>query len=437
MNTGKRILVLGASGLIGRFVTDDLRARGFDVFGVARRYSAGQKNSGLDHEIPIMSLDTAALAEMLQRWQIDLVVNSLGVLQDGPGSDTRAVHRDLVARLVKAIGMSGRAVCFVHISIPGEAADDRTAFAQTKREAERLIATSGLRYAVLRPGFVIAPAAYGGSAMLRALAALPIGLPEAESATPFQAVAVEDISATVAWLADHDLPKNGVIWELMQLEPVTLGDIVAEFRRPLGTRDRWRVKLPSWLLDLGTKSGDFAAWLGWSPSMRTTAIAELRRGVSGDPQPWMTATGIVPRTLTESVGRGPATIQDKWFARLYLVKALIIASLAVFWIVSGFIAVVISYDAAAGILKSHGLPKVLVGPVTVGSSFMDMTVGALIAFRRTCAAGLISGIIVSFGYMLGAAVLTPDLWIEPLGALVKTGPAIVLMLVALLTLDNR
>ena len=39
--------------------------------------------------------------------------------------------------------------------------------------------------------------------------------------------------------------------------------------------------------------------------------------------------------------------------------------------------------------------------------------------------------------MLGAAILTPDLWIEPLGALVKTGPAIVLMLVALLTLDNQ
>jgi hypothetical protein len=33
--------------------------------------------------------------------------------------------------------------------------------------------------------------------------------------------------------------------------------------------------------------------------------------------------------------------------------------------------------------------------------------------------------------------ITPDLRIEPLGALVKTGPAIVLMLVALLMLDNR
>jgi len=40
-------------------------------------------------------------------------------------------------------------------------------------------------------------------------------------------------------------------------------------------------------------------------------------------------------------------------------------------------------------------------------------------------------------FLAGAAILTPDLWIEPLGALVKTGPAIVLMLVALLTLDNR
>jgi hypothetical protein len=68
---------------------------------------------------------------------------------------------------------------------------------------------------------------------------------------------------------------------------------------------------------------------------------------------------------------------------------------------------------------------------------MDMSIGVLISFRRTAAAGLIAGIVVSLGYMAGAAILTPDLWIEPLGALVKTGPAIVLMFVALLTLDNR
>jgi hypothetical protein len=40
-------------------------------------------------------------------------------------------------------------------------------------------------------------------------------------------------------------------------------------------------------------------------------------------------------------------------------------------------------------------------------------------------------------YMVGAAVMTLDLRFEPLGALVKTGPAIVLMSVALMTLEAR
>jgi hypothetical protein len=173
------------------------------------------------------------------------------------------------------------------------------------------------------------------------------------------------------------------------------------------------------------------------PPIRSTAIAELRRGVTGGPAGWMAATDIVPKTIAQAVGGYAATIQDKWFARLFLVKALVIASLALFWTVSGFIALFISYPAAVGILSSHGFPPSLVGPVTDITSLMDMSIGILIAIRRTCAIGLIAGIVASLGYMVGAAILTPDLWIEPLGALVKTGPAIVLMLVALLTLENR
>jgi uncharacterized protein YbjT (DUF2867 family) len=362
------------------------------------------------------------------------------VLQDGPGSDTSAVHRDFVERLLAAIPDSGRPIRLIHISIPGTADEDRTAFSATKREAERLIAASGIPYAILRPGFVVAPSAYGGSAMLRALAAFPLQLPADESATPFQPVAVEDITATIAWLAGRDIDDaatRAVTWDLMQQQPITLGKVIDQFRWSFGT-SRWpRITLPALLLDLGAKAGDLANYLGWSPPMRSTAIAELRRGVTGDPLSWMAATGIVPKTLSQMVGTHAATIQDKWFARLFLVKALVIASLAVFWIVSGFISLVVSFSAAADILRSHGFPESLVAPMTAVTSMMDMSVGILIAFRRGAAFGLIAGIVVALGYMAGAAILTPDLWIEPLGALVKTGPAIVLMLVALLTLDNR
>jgi nucleoside-diphosphate-sugar epimerase len=98
MNAGNRkILVLGASGLIGRFVTDDLRARGFSAVGVARRLSASQKSGPLDLELPVMSMEAAQLARLLRDHRIDIVVNCLGVLRDGPGSDTAAVHRDFAA----------------------------------------------------------------------------------------------------------------------------------------------------------------------------------------------------------------------------------------------------------------------------------------------------------------------------------------------------
>ncbi|UPJ62404.1 SDR family oxidoreductase [Bradyrhizobium sp. 191] len=436
----RTILVLGASGLIGRFVTDDLRGRGFRVVGVARSLSPAQKMSALDIERPILSLDVAALMRLLGEHAVDVVVNCLGVLQDGPGSSTSAVHRDFVARLLQAIGGSGRAIRLVQISIPGTTETDRTAFAATKREAERLIVASGIPRAVLRPGFVVAPTAYGGSAMLRALAAFPVDLPAKEMATPFQPVAVEDISATIAWLAARDADDaavKAVSWDLMQAEPVTMAGVIAPFRVAFGTAGWPRVAMPRFMLDLGAKIGDLANHLGWMPPMRSTAIAELRRGVRGDPAAWIAATGIAPKTLTDVVGRRPATIQDKWFARLFLVKALIFASLVAFWIVSGFIALFVSYRAAAGILSAHDFPPALVDPITIGTSLMDMGIGVLIAFRRTAAIGLVAGIVASLGYMVGAAILTPDLWIEPLGALVKTGPAIVLMLVALLMLDNR
>jgi hypothetical protein len=230
---------------------------------------------------------------------------------------------------------------------------------------------------------------------------------------------------------------KAVAWDLMQPQKISLSGVIDQFRFAFGTAGWPRATMPTFLLDLGAKLGDLAARLGWMSPMRSTAIAELRRGVVGDPSVWMTATGIEPKAIDKVVGQRAATIQDKWFARLFLVKALIIASLAVFWTVSGFIALAISFPATKSILLSHGVPSWLAAPFGAITSLMDMGIGVLIAFRRTCALGLAAGIVLAVGYMAGCAILTPDLWIEPLGALVKTFPAIVLMLVALLMLDNR
>lgn len=433
------IAVFGASGLIGEAVATRLLQNGFSVIPVARRFNAAQKAAfdKIAVECPFMTFDSDMLARLLLDHRIDIVVNCVGVLQDGPRGGTRTVHRDFVARLLEAIGDRGGML--IHVSIPGRAEDDHTAFSRTKREAEHLLEAGKVPAIILRPGFVVAPTAYGGSALLRALAALPLALAGSDASKPFAVTDVADIVRTVAVVARRwaDGQRDWkATWEVMSREKTTVGDVINSFRRRLGG-PATRLVLPPWLLTLGARLGDIASRLGWVPPVRSTALWEIRRGVSGDPNPWAAATGIEPATLAHMVGNLSTGVQEQWFARLYLAKPLVIASLALFWTLSGLIALTVSFDAAVAILTSHGFALGPAVVMTVTSSLVDIAVGMAIAVRKTCRLGLLTGLAVSLFYMLAAAVLTPDMWIEPLGALVKTGPAIVLMLVALAVLEDR
>src|SRR5690606_39029568 len=149
-------------------------------------------------------------------------------------------------------------------------------------------------------------------------------------------------------------------------QPSTFGEVVATFRRHLGG-PATALRLSPWLMGLGAKAGDIAACLGWSPPIRSTALAEMQRGVEGDPMPWIAATGIHPVALEHMLARRPATIQDKWFSRLYLLKPLIVGTLAAFWMLSGLIALTVAFDTATAILTERGFTLFSAQAVTVVS----------------------------------------------------------------------
>ena len=354
----RKILVLGASGLIGRFVTDDLRARGFPVVGVARKLSASQKSGALDLELPVMSMEAATLARLLRDHRIDVVVNCLGVLQDGPGSDTTAVHCDFVARLLQAIRDSDRAIRLVHISIPGTTETDRTAFSTTKREAERLIAESGVALhdpaAGLRGGAcglwrqrhgALAGGVSARSPGRRAGRAIPAGrhgghrrdhrlARRARSRRGERRDMGPDAAAAGhARRRDRSIPRG-----------VRHRQMVAHRDAGVPARSRRQSSAISRTCSAGCRRCE-------PPRSRNCAAASPAIPPAGWPRP-----ASCRRRIEQMAGKRSATIQDKWFARLFLIKALVIASLVLFWVVSGFIALVISYDAAAGILRSHGFP---------------------------------------------------------------------------------
>ncbi|MBN9072930.1 MAG: SDR family oxidoreductase [Rhizobiales bacterium] len=436
------IAVLGASGLIGQAVATELTRQGFPVVAIARRFTPAQKAIFAEKavECPVLDLAAEALSALFAQRAVEIVVNCIGTLQDSPQRGrAEDVHVGFASRLTQALTLAREPRLLVHLSVPGNERDDRTAFSTTKRRAEKAIAESGVPHVILRPGFVVAPAAFGGSALVRALAALPIDVSERELQRPFATTDVADIAGTIAHLGrrwDGGERRWAAVWDVMDREAPSVGSVVAAFRAHLGG-PAWRLRLAPWMMTMGAGLGDLAAYLGWSPPVRTTALAEMRRGVSGNPDGWIGATGIEPASLARILARRPATVQEKWFARLYLVKPLAIGSLALFWIASGSIALTASFDAAVSILTGHGFARPLAEAVTVISSAADILVGMAIAWRRSCRTGLIAGIALSLFYMAGAAAITPALWLEPLGALVKTAPAIVLMLVVLAMLDER
>ena len=127
------IAILGASGLIGHTLAVDLRRRGFKARGYTRRFTAAQI-SALDEpaiQTQLLSLSDEGLARLLD--DADIVVNTVGILQ---GSDIEAVHHAFATRLA-ACCAAGSKKLLIHISIPGDAKDDRTAYQpqQARRRA--------------------------------------------------------------------------------------------------------------------------------------------------------------------------------------------------------------------------------------------------------------------------------------------------------------
>lgn len=427
------VLLTGATGLIGSAVAARLAAAGHAVVGVTRR----PRTTAEIHPISRWTILDLRDVRSPEDWtphleRIDAVVNCAGVLQDGPRDSVRATHADAPSHLWKACEAAGvRRV--VQISAAGVDLRPDTDFMSTKLVADETLQTSRLRWTILRPTLVLGRAAYGGSALFRALATLPVALrvPEAKG---FGHVSVDDVAETVAWALAAEEAERRII-EMSGRENVSFERLVAAYRTWLGLRPAHTVRLPSWLLAAAFRIGDAVSMLGWRPPIRTTAWRETLRGSKGDGRPWSDLTGIRPKDLEPSLATEPASIQEKWFARLYLLKAAALAGFSLFWIATGLIAVGPGRPDAIAQMTAAGLPAPSIA-TWIGAA-TDLAVGLLIAFRATSRSGLRASLAITALYALCATILTPHLWADPLGPLVKLLPAVLLNLVLLAVLDDR
>lgn len=427
-----KVLVTGATGLIGASVVARLFSEGHEVIGLVR--SPGANRAG-NYQLLVLDM---AVALQPEDWLphlrgVDAVVNCAGVLQDSPREKTREVHRDAAVALFRACARAGVARV-IHFSAVGVDRAQPSAFSATKLAGDQALMTLDLDWVVLRPSVVLGRPVFGASALFRGLASLPV-LPSMPGTGRLQVVLLDDVVSTVVFLLDPASPSR-VVLELVGPEHLSMDEVVGSYRRWLGWAPAARFVLPAPVARLLYGLGDLAAMFGWRPPMRTNAAREIARGAVGDPSDWTAATGIRPQTLAGFLALNPATVQEKWFARLYLIKPAIFVVLPVFWIMTGIVSLTTGYGSGVDLMQGTGA-GILSAPIVIAGALADIAIGVLIAWRPAARKGLYGGIALSLFYLVVGSFLSPDLWNDPLGPFLKVLPILVLHFVALAVLEER
>ncbi len=433
---GGRILVIGAYGFIGSAIARMLAGAGYPVRGLGRSAARGRRMlPGIDWvEGDLRAMTTP------EDWTAALdgasaVVNAAGALQDGARDSLRAVHDRAIRALLAACAAQG-VRRFVQISAAGVAPGASSEFFRSKARGDQAVRASGLDWVILRPGLVIGPDAYGGTALLRGLAAFPLVQPVVLGGAPVQTVALADVARAACRAAEGKLPP-GTEADLVTPEPQPLREIIAGFRHWLGIPPaRREIALPGWVARPAAAVADALGWLGWRSPLRSTSLAALTGGVRGDPAPWQALTGETLPGLRDTLAAFPATVQERWFARLYLALPLALAVLSLFWLASGLIGLW-QWRAAAALLAPANLPDGLAAALVRAGSVADIALGLAVLVRPWARAACFGMAGLGLVYLALGTILTPWLWADPLGALVKVLPGIALALVTAAMLEER
>ncbi|NIZ00393.1 SDR family oxidoreductase [Thalassospira lucentensis] len=430
----KKVYVLGGYGLIGSACIQKLIVAGFDVIGVGRSLQKGMSsNNRINWRITdISKTSVAEWSEILT--DADVVVNAAGALQESARDNLEAIHVTLLENITEAL--NGRDLTFIQISAAGANEQASTEFMRSKARGDKTLMDSQLDWHILRPTLVISRQAYGGTAILRAAAAFPFANIKIFADSQIQTVSIDDVTNAVAKAANGLIPKRTVA-DLTEENSQSFDELKRHFRDWLGL-PAWRINIvvPQCAIALLGKFADLTGLFGWRSPLRTNALQALKDGIKGDAYSWQKTESLACRSLNETLDSMPATIQERWFSKLYLMLPLAICFLSIFWLSSGIIGIYALSDAQQ-ILTNRGMPAELSKLLVLAGSIADIGLGAAILIRRFSRVACLGMITISIGYLLSSLATAPDLWLDPLGPLIKVIPSIVLTLFTLAILDER
>ncbi len=419
------IFLLGADGFIGRHTATHLRQHGHYVTASARRVSALEQMGFAAFQADLTKPVNWAGALK----GCDVIVNAAGLL-NGSEAHMHAVHSAAPAALYAAAKKAGLRKIILISAVGIEA---KTPFARHRRAGEALALASGLPAVILRPSMVLGETSYGGSSLLRALAALPFVSPMVgDGAQEFDPVHADDLAAAVRQGLETEA-LNGQIISPCGPERVSQAEMLSAMRAWLGRAPARALHLP---LPIARAMG----WLGDKLKLgpiSTAAVTQLEAGVTADFAAFNKATGQQPRGFSEILAQRPAGTQDLWHARLYLIRPLIRFALMFMWLLSGLVGLFLPPERFLDGLTGVPLSGQALTMAARGAGLIDVAIafGLLAAWRLPRLALFQLGMVG--GYTLAFGLMAPALWLEPYGGMLKNIPVLCLIWVHLILEEER
>lgn len=359
---------------------------------------------------------------------VDAVINCIGVLS---GPHSQAVHVDGPKALHSACEQVGvrRLLHMSAISANDLAGTD---YAKDKLAAEGDLRGRDLDWVILRPSLVYAESSHGGTSALRGLAGFPGLVPvPGRGDQPFSPIHVEDLARTVLALLESAAPKQ-VVLEPCGPEVLSLREIVLAWRNWLGVPSAPVLAVPMPVVRGMARVIDR---FGGGP-LSSTAVRQMEIGNAGDGGKFAEAIGFAPDSMRRWLTRRPASVQDKWHARIYFLRPLARYLLAVTWILSGVIGLFAAKTFVAESLEPFGAAA-LAGAVKWLTCLLDLVIGAALLARWQPWRLLAIQALVVVGYTLALTIGQPGLWGDPLGPLLKNGVFLVLAAFVAALEDDR
>lgn len=415
-----RIVVVGATGFIGRHVVATLLERRHTVVGIHR----GLTPPSLAHH-PRFEAVRRDLMQMTtpESWTdlidgADAVINCAGRLQ-ASAKQMRTVHTDAPIALFQSCADAGpnRVIQISAISVDAE-----TPYAETKRTADEALMKTDLDWVVVRPSLVYGNGSYGGTSVMRGLAACPWAIPiPGDGTQTFQPICMEDLVGIVCELCEAD-SFNKMVIEPVGPDVLELKEILLKLRRWLDIPGERKLSVPISILRPIAMLGSVLRW----PNFNANTLTYLTTGDTGNTAAFKGLYAPGALNMDDVLMAQPSTSQDRRVARGALFGPLITCTLALMWIVFGALEFLYGGPVAPA-LKALGVSTPEPNLTNWLTSGWSALLGFLILLSSKTRLLLIFQLITVVGYTALLSWAMPSLWLDPLGPLLKNVPLLLLM----------